>query len=104
VAQQQTGQKYSQRSFEMDGTQKPADGTLIYGRINNEDVTIGQINCSSWSWGLEKMIGNVCLEFAYRDVEEASISIDDETVNIRLSRGPLRKFEQGRLTPAPIGG
>ncbi len=79
VAQQQSGQKYSQRSFTMDSRLKPADGTLVYGRINNEDIKIGQINCSSWTWGLEKMIGNVCLEFAYRDVEEASISIDNET-------------------------
>ncbi|MFT5038833.1 MAG: hypothetical protein ACI94L_001403, partial [Flavobacteriaceae bacterium] len=65
-----------------------------------EDKKIGSINCSAWSWGLNKMIGNVSIQSGYSDRTEASILLQDVRYRLILTRGPLVHLARRSQVPA----
>jgi aminomethyltransferase len=101
-SQKQSGWKYSLRSFEIDDARKPANRAQLYTRVDGRDTSVGLINCSSWSWGLGRHIGNASIEHPYTGLEEVWTVVESEKLTVKLSRGPLRRFERSRQVPAPI--
>ena len=93
------GQRYFLRSFALDRNLQPDDGTKIY---TGHDPAIGLVNCSAWSWGLKKMIGNASIESGYRDREYGWIPIDGKRRKARLGRGPLITLQRRNQVPAPV--
>ncbi len=102
LEQEKNGHAYTLRSFTIDENSQPDDGTNIYIGSTDESESIGSINCSSWSWGLNKMIGNASIESAHADVEEAWISLNGNQVRLNLSQGPLVSLHRRNQVPAPI--
>ncbi len=98
------GQRYFLRSFTLDRNLRPDDGTEIYAGPDDGDPAVGMVNCSSWSWGLEKIIGNASIESGYRDSEYGWISIDGKRLKAKLARGPLIALERRNQVPAPVDG
>ncbi len=102
LEQEKNGHAFTLRSFTIDENSQPDDGTKIYIGSTDESESIGSINCSSWSWGLIKMIGNASIESAHADVEEAWISLNGNQVRLNLSQGPLVSLHRRNQVPAPI--
>jgi aminomethyltransferase len=96
------GQRYVLRSLQIDAQYKPDDGAPLFAEIDGQEQEVGSINCSVWSWGLEKMIGNATIERQYADISEASIRVGDECRTVLLARGPVLKLERRNQVPAQI--
>ena len=78
------------------------DGSRLYANIDNRKVVVGSINCSSWSWGLKRMIGNASIECQYGDIEELWTEMGNERLTVKLSIGPLLGLERRGRVPARI--
>ena len=65
-------------------------------------MMVGTVNCSSWSWGLNKMIGNASIKSEYAELEDAWIPLNGKHVKMKLSRGPLIALERRNQVPAPL--
>ncbi len=102
LAQQQSGREFTLRSFEIQDTRKPADGAVLFTNIDGQERSVGSINCSGWSWDLGEFIGNASIELPFDDSTEVWTKLENEPVRVRLSRGPLRRFERYRQVPAPV--
>ncbi len=102
IEQKQRGSHFVLRNFTKTDASKPEDGCEIWGSVEGQDIRIGSVNCSSWSWDLEKMIGNASILRQYMGVSDAWIVIDSERQEVKLSRGPLLKLERRNQVPAPI--
>ena len=89
LEQKRKGHPYTLRSFAINVNSKPADGAKVYATINGHDTAVGTINCSSWSWGLGKMIGNASLRSEHKDLEKVWTLIDETRLEINFSREPL---------------
>lgn len=100
--QRETGQAYCLRSLAIDDTRKPEDGVELYGMVNGTEQQVGSINCSAWSWGLGKMIGNASLDTAHADLDTAWIICGDERLQVRLGRAAPLKLERRNQVPAHI--
>lgn len=99
VAQKKAGAAHVLRYFSMDDEAAVPDGTEIYA-VDGDDE-IGSVNCSAWSWGLEKTIGNASLKSEYRDLEHGRISIEGKSVKVEMSRKPLLDLPRRNQVPAP---
>ena len=100
--EKQQGSRFVLRSFAKTDASKADQGTDIWASIDGEDVQIGLVNCSSWSWGLEKMIGNASIYRQYMNTSEAWIFVEGKSQKLQLSRDPLLNLERRNLVPAPI--
>lgn len=101
-SQQQSGWRFSLRSFEINDPRKPQNRARLYARVDGRDTSVGLINCSSWSWGLGRHIGNASIECPYADLEEVWTVVENEKLTVKLSRGPLRRYKRSKQVPAPI--
>ena len=102
MKQKSNGHPYTLRSFEIDENNPPDDGTALYIDDGGSDAAIGIVNCSSWSWGLNKMIGNASIRSKYAEIEDAWVRANGKCLKVKLSRGPLLKLERRKQVPAPI--
>ncbi len=102
VEQKQQGSRFVLRNFTKTDASKPEDGCEIWGSIEGQDVRIGSVNCSSWSWGLEKMIGNASILRQYMGMTDAWIVNNSEHHEVKLSQGPLLNLKRRNQVPAPI--
>ncbi len=100
--QKENGHRYTLRRFEIDKNAQPDDGAELYAEVNGRDTPVGIVNCSSWSWGLNKMIGNASIESEHAELDDAWIPINGERLKMNLSRGPLVNFERRNQVPAPM--
>jgi aminomethyltransferase len=100
IDQKAKGQKFVLRQFEIDANCPIEDGCAVYVIVDGEDKKIGSINCSAWSWGLNKMIGNVSIQRGYSDRSEASILLQDVPYRLVLTRGPLVHLARRSQVPA----
>jgi len=100
MGQKNNGHRFTLRSFEMDENRPPDDGADIFGGADDDAATVGIVNCSSWSWGLKKMIGNASLETEHAGLDEVWIQVDGTRHKARLSRGPLITLERRNQMPA----
>ena len=99
--QKKSGHRYTLRCFEIDENTQPDDGAELYADAVGQDA-VGIVNCSSWSWGLNKMIGNASIKSEYAELEDAWIPLNGKHVKMKLSRGPLIALERRNQVPAPL--
>ena len=102
LEQKKNGYSYTLRSFSIDEKNQPDDGTEIFSISNDKNISIGIVNCSSWSWGLNKMIGNASIRAEHVDLTDAWISINGKRIDMKLSSGPPVSLERRNQIPAPI--
>ncbi len=88
VEQNKNGHPYTLRYFAIDENDQPEDGAEIYAEVAGQDTSVGTVNCSSWSWGLNKMIGNASIKSDCAELEEAWIELDGKRCKMTLSGGP----------------
>ena len=104
AAQKKNGHQFTLRSFVMDARALPKDGSDLFVETDGQETPIGIITCSSWSWGMNKTIGNASIQSEHAGVKEAWVSIAGDRVKLALTRGPLVSFGRRNLVPAPITG
>ncbi len=102
LEQKKDGHRFTLRSFEVDENNLPDDGADIFAGKNNGADKVGVVNCSGWSWGLEKTIGNASIKSEHARLDDAWIEIDGARQKAKLSRGPLVTLERRNQVPAPL--
>ena len=100
LEQKRNGYRYTLRSFAIDENSQPDDGAELYAGVD-DDTLVGSVNCSSWSWGMNKMIGNASIKSEHAALEHAWISLGGKRLPAQLSRGPLLALERRNKVPAP---
>jgi len=100
--QEKEGHRFGLRSFVLDSSCSPEDGTAIFDSVVAENEPIGAIACSNWSWGMNRTIGNASIKSEFAEVSEAYVSLGGDYVKMTLSRGPLITLERRNDFPAPI--
>lgn len=96
------GGRYVKRCFIADGWSIPDEGAEVWGEVQGETVVIGSVNCSSWSWGLGKTIGNASIFRQYMNLETGQLKLQEMVVGLQLKKGPLINLKRHRQVPAPI--
>ncbi len=99
--QEEMGHPHTLRSFEIGQNSTPDDGATVYAGAGNTE-SAGIIACSSWSWGMNKTIGNASIKSEYAELTQAWVEIDGKRVEATLSRGPLLSLERRNQVPAPL--
>ncbi len=102
MAQENSGHRFTLRSIVMDENSSPDDGASIFNGAEDTASAIGIVNCSSWSWGLNRMIGNASINTEHAELEDVWIQVDGSRRKAKLSRGPLVTLERRNQLPAPI--
>jgi len=102
LQQKINGHQFTLRSFVIDEDCLPDDGAEIIASAGDHDISIGIVTCSSWSWGMNKTIGNASIKSEHADLENAWLTIGGKRVKTTLSRGPLVSLERRNQVPAPI--
>jgi aminomethyltransferase len=102
MEQKQNGHRFVRRSFEMKTEDKPAEGSELHATVDGEDCVVGTVTCSSWSWGLERMIGSASILRRFMRLEGAWALVGDERVMVKLERGSLIDLKRRSQVPAPI--
>jgi glycine cleavage system aminomethyltransferase T len=101
LLQKKDGYRYTLRSFTFEKNNQPDDGAELYAGVD-DDTLVGSVNCSSWSWGMDKMIGNASIKSEHAALEYAWISLNNKRLQVQLSHGPLLNFERYKQVPAPL--
>ena len=99
--QKKNGHRYTLRSFEIDDNSPPDDGEELYAGVD-DDTLVGSINCSGWSWGMNRTIGNASIESEHAALEHAWLRSGDTRLKLLLSRGPLVTLERRNRVPATV--
>ena len=99
--QKENGHRFTLRSFEIDDNNPPGDGAKLYAGVN-DDTLVGSVNCSGWSWGMNKTIGNASIKSEHAALEHAWIEPGGQRLQVRLSRGPLITLERRNKVPASL--
>ena len=108
--EQNNGQKWFHRTFQIDPQQehengghlyKDMDGPL-YATINDKLTEIGAINCFAWSWCLQKTIGNASILAKYKDLTEALLLANNCQYRVQLRKGAHINLERRNEMPARI--
>ncbi len=99
--QKKNSHRYTLRSFEIDDNSPPDDGAKLYAGVDN-DTLVGSVNCSGWSWGMNKTIGNASILSEHAEIGHAWISSGGKRLQVQLKRGPLITLERRNKVPAPL--
>jgi len=99
--QEKNGHRYTLRSFEIDENSPPDDGAELYAGID-DDTLVGSVNCSGWSWGMNRTIGNASIESEHAALEHAWIELGGKRLKVLLSSGPLITLERRNKVPASL--
>ena len=106
--QQRSGVPTALRSFEIDAAAVPEDGAALYDDTGNSAdggaAKIGIVTCSTWSWGLDAIIGNASVAAEHASRDRAWVAIDGERYAVQLSDGPLVTLDHRNQVPAPVIG
>lgn len=102
ATQNESGPPYTLRSFELDTKKLPDDGTNLRAGSGVDADAVGMVNCSNWSWGLNKVIGNASIRSQLASINHAWVTIDGEQHEVKLSRGPLVSLPRRNQVPAPV--
>lgn len=101
LKQQKDGYRFTLRSFVIDSDCLPDDGAELFAGDGDHDTLVGIVTCSSWSWGMNKTIGNASIRSEHADLEQAWVMIAGKRVKMTLSHGPLISLERRNQVPAP---
>jgi glycine cleavage system aminomethyltransferase T len=74
------------RALQIDLAERLEWGTLLSINIDGEQVVIGLINYSAWSWGLGKTIGNTSTLAQYKDLTETVLLVNNTQHRVQLRR------------------
>ena len=96
------GHRFVLRGFLIESRVELGEEARLYTTSNGEDVEIGTMPCHTWSWGLDRRIGNASIRNEYRDLKEAWTILDGERHVVVLKRGALVDFARRTEVPAPI--
>ncbi len=99
--QKKNGHRFTLRSFEIDNNNPPDDGAKLYAGVN-DDTLVGSVNCSGWSWGMNRTIGNASIESEHAALGHAWIELGGKRLQVLLSRGPLITLERRIEVPASL--
>ena len=102
VRQQDGGPNFLLRRFQSTGRIEIEDGEVIYADIDAKTVEIGFVACSSWSWGLDRMIGNASIRAEFRDATNSWLKRNDEQVPVGLELQPFFNPDRRNQVPAPL--
>ena len=100
LEQQDKGCPFTLRSFQIDERNPPEDGSKLYLSDSDDAASVGIVNCSSWSWGMDRTIGNASIKSEHSVLEEAWLTLAEKRIAVKLSRGPLIKLERRNRIPA----
>jgi len=56
---------------------------------------------SSWSWGLQKTLGNASIDRKYQELESVWVSREEQWTEITLGKSPLLTLSYRNQVPAP---
>ena len=82
-----------------DGSLK--DDAILY-KFTDDDTLVGSVNCSGWSWGMNRTIGNASIKSEHAALEHAWIELGGKRLQVLLSRGPLITLERRNRVPASL--
>ena len=99
--QKKNGHRFTLRSFEINSNSPPDDGEELYISVD-DDTLVGSVNCSGWSWGMNKTIGNASIKSEHAALGHAWIELGGQRLQVRLSRGPLITLERRNKVPASL--
>jgi aminomethyltransferase len=102
IKKQRSGPKFLLRRFQSLRHIEIEDGEIICSELNGEKIQIGFVACSSWSWGLERTIGNASIQAEFTDVRNAYLMIGGEQVPVDLQQKPLLNLKRRNQVPAPL--
>lgn len=96
------GHRYTLRTFSIDDTRGLEDGAELHANVDGEDLLVGTVNCSAWSWGLEKTIGNASMLSAHANLSEVWLERDGDRLKVSLSKGAHLNLARRNECPALI--
>jgi aminomethyltransferase len=96
------GHRFALRGFVIETRTKATQGATLHAMIDGEVVEIGTMPCISYSWGMERTIGNASIQLPYADLKEAWTIIDGERLGVELKCGPLINLPRRTQLPAPL--
>ena len=99
--ERERGSRFAFRTFSLDEKLDLEERQKLFSRPGNDQAVIGITTSSSWSWGLEKTIGNVSIDSKYRELETAWILSGDKWFKMTLRKGPLLALSHRNQVPAP---
>ena len=102
LEQMENGCRYTLRSFEIDTESLPNDGAALLADAGENDTSVGSVNCSSWSWGMNKVIGNASIRSEHADLRNAWVILGGKRAEVKLSRGPPVTLDRRNQVPAPV--
>jgi len=102
LEQKKNGHPFVLRNFVMNEDCLPEDGAQLFVGANGHGSSVGIVTSSSWSWGLNKAIGNASIKSEHATLEKVWVAIDGKRVEVTLGRGPLLTLERRNQVPAPI--
>jgi aminomethyltransferase len=97
-----SGQRFALRGLVIESRTQPDEKATIQATIDGEILEIGTMPCISYSWGMERMIGNGSIQLPYADLKDAWTIIGGERVGVVLNRGPLINLPRRTQLPAPL--
>ncbi len=99
---QKNGQNWVIRTIQAETNLDLVSGCELFTRIDDEKVSIGTVSCSTWSWGLEKLIGNASISSKYKELAEAILVTNGVEYRVILGRGPHLDLVRRCQVPAEI--
>ncbi len=98
--QRDNGHTYTLRSFEIDASRVPEDGATLFLEPAGNAIA-GIVNCSSWSWGMNEVIGNASIKTDHAAIQTAWLGKDGARQEVKISQGPLVTLARRNEFPAP---
>ena len=102
ISQQLSGPRYCLRRFQLADHLEIEDQQILFANVDGKTTEIGFIACSSWSWGLERMIGNASIRAEFKDLTHAWVLPGAQQIPIELGRKPLFNPDRRNQVPAPF--
>ncbi|MEM7431228.1 MAG: aminomethyltransferase family protein [Pseudomonadota bacterium] len=102
LAQRESGPRFVFRQFRIGENIDVEDGTTIFAKIDGEPTEVGMVACSSWSWGLDCLVGNASIHANHAQVEDTMLVVGDKTVRVGLTGEPLVIYARRNQNPASL--
>jgi glycine cleavage system aminomethyltransferase T len=101
--EREDGSRFTFRTFSLDEKLGLEERAKLFSGPGSDQDVIGITTCSSWSWGLEKTLGNASIHSKFQELETAWVFSDEKWFEITLRKGPLLALSYRNEVPAPTG-
>jgi len=99
--ERENGSRFAFRTFSLDEKLKLDDRARLHAGPGEDEALVGIMTSASWSWGLEKTLGNVSIDGNWVDLDSAWVRAGDRWVELTLLDGPLLALDYRNQVPAP---